>query len=52
MAVKVKIDFNEPIIGKDQVLEIDVDDLDDFYVATSDIDRCNICFVLLASLHP
>ena len=51
MAVKEKIDFDKPIIGKDHILEIDSGDLDDFYVCASATDRNNFFFVLLASLH-
>ncbi len=47
----MRIKFDEPIIGKDNVLEIGSKDLDDFYVSASDIDRVNLFFVLLTSLH-
>ncbi|MCM1500852.1 MAG: hypothetical protein NC124_20535 [Clostridium sp.] len=47
----MKIDFDEPIIGKDHVMEIGSGDLDDFYVCASATDRSNFFFVLLASLH-
>lgn len=47
----MRIKFDEPIIGKDNVLEIGSKELDDFYAAASDIDRINLFFILLASLH-
>lgn len=49
--IKMRIKFDEPIIGKDNVLEIDSKDLDDFYVSASDIDRMSLFFILLTSLH-
>ncbi len=49
--IKMRIKFDEPIIGKDNVLEIDSKDLDDFYVSASDTDRMNLFFILLTSLH-
>ena len=51
MAVKVKIDFDKPVIGKDHVLEIDSGDLDSFYACAPATDRSNLFFILLASLH-
>ncbi len=47
----MRIKFDEPIIGKDNVLEIGSKDLDDFYVSASDTDRMNLFFILLTSLH-
>lgn len=47
----LKIDFSNLIIKKENVLEICIEDLEDFYVATSDIDKTNLFFVLLASMH-
>ena len=49
--IKMRIKFDEPIIGKDNVLEIGSKDLDDFYVSASDTDRMNLFFILLTSLH-
>ena len=49
--IKMRIKFDEPIVGKDSVLEIGSKELDDFYAAASDIDRINLFFILLASLH-
>lgn len=51
MDMVMKIDFDEAIIGKDCVMEISIEDLDDFYVSASDIDRGNLFFILLSSLH-
>ena len=39
--IKMRIKFDEPIIGKDNVLEIGSKDLDDFYISASDTDRMN-----------
>ena len=50
-SIKMRIKFDEPIIGKDNVLEIGSKDLDDFYVSASDTDRMNLFFILLTSLH-
>ncbi len=47
----MRVKFDEPIIGKDNVLEIGSRDLDDYYASASDIDRSNFFFVLLTSLH-
>lgn len=47
----MRIKFDEPIIGKDNVLEIGSKDLDNFYVSASDTDRMNLFFILLTSLH-
>lgn len=47
----MRVKFDEPIIGKDNVLEIGSRDLDDYYASASDIDRSNLFFVLLTSLH-
>ena len=46
-SIKMRIKFDEPIIGKDNVLEIGSKDLDDFYVSASDIDRMSLFFILL-----
>lgn len=47
----MRIKFDEPVIGKEDVLEIGSEDLDNFYVSASDIDRMNLFFVLLTSLY-
>ena len=47
----IKIDFSEPVIKKDIVMEMSSEDLDDFYASASDFDKSNIFFILLASLH-
>ena len=49
--MQMRIDWNEPIIRKEQVLQIQLSDLDDFYVAASDFDKMNIFLVLLTSFH-
>ena len=48
--MKILIDFSEPIIGKEQILDIRPADLDDFYLAASDYDKNNLFFVLLNSI--
>ena len=50
MYMKILIDFSEPIIGKEQILDIRPVDLDDFYLAASDYDKNNLFFVLLTSI--
>ena len=47
----MRINFDKPIIEKECVLETVTGDLDNFYAAASDIDRINLFFILLASLH-
>ena len=49
--VKLKIDFTEPILSEKTVCEITTSDLNDFYVASSDLDKTNLFFVLLVSSH-
>ena len=50
MQTKILIDFNEPIICKEKILDIRPTDLDDFYLAASDFDKNNLFFVLLTSI--
>ena len=47
----MRVNFDKPIIEKECVLETVTGDLDNFYAAASDIDRINLFFILLASLH-
>lgn len=47
----LKVDWEEPIIQENDVLQIQPSDLNDFYVAASDFDKSNIFFVLLTSFH-
>lgn len=47
----MKVNFDKPIIEKECVLETVIGDLDNFYASASDIDRVNLFFILLASLH-
>lgn len=49
--MKLRIDFGEPVIKETAVMEITPFDLDDFYVSASDLDKMNLFFVLLTSLH-
>ena len=48
--MKILIDFNEPIICKDKILDIRPADLDDFYLTASGYDKNNLFFVLLNSI--
>ena len=50
MQMKILIDFNEPIICREIILDIRPADLDDFYLAASDYDKNNLFFVLLTSI--
>lgn len=49
--MELKIDFGDPIIGEEQLTRLTADDLNDFYASASEIDRLNLFFVLLNSLH-
>lgn len=49
--MKLKIDFAEPVIPEKAVCEISTSDLDDSYAGSSDFDKGNLFFVLLASAH-
>lgn len=49
--MRLKIDWEEPIIQEDDVMQIQTSDLDDFYVAENDFDKTNLFFVLLTSFH-
>lgn len=49
--MKLQIDFGEPIIKEENVLQIQPPDLDAFYATASDFDKSNIFFVLLTSFH-
>ena len=45
------VDFSEPVIQREKVLEISPLDLDDFYMKSSDFDKSNLFFILLTSLY-
>ena len=49
--MKLTIDFGEPIIPKEKVLDITEEDTNDFYGRASEVGRLNLFFVLLASIH-
>jgi len=49
--MKLKIDWEKPILQEDYVLQIELSDLDDFYVMASDLDKSNLFFVLLVSFQ-
>ena len=49
--MNLKIDFSDPIIQKDDVLEITTKTLDSFYTSSKELDQLNLFFILFASLH-
>lgn len=49
--MQLHIDWGEPVIPREQVLQIQPRDLDGFYFGASDLDKSNLFFLLLNSLH-
>lgn len=49
--MKLQIDFDEPIIKEERVLQLQPSDLNHFYVTASDFDKSNLFFMLLASFQ-
>lgn len=49
--MKLQIDFGQPVFPEEMVLQIRTTDMDDFYVTASDLDKSNLFFMLLTSLH-
>lgn len=49
--MKLTIDFGEPILPKEKVLEITLKDLEEFYGEISEVNDLNLFFVLLTSIH-
>lgn len=49
--MKFQINWENPIIAKANILQIQPSDLDDFYISASDLDKGNIFFVLLVSFN-
>ncbi len=47
----LKINWNEPIIQKSDVMQIQPSNLDDFYVVADNVDKINLFFILLTSFH-
>lgn len=47
----LKIDWEKPVIQRDVVLQIQIHDLDDFYILATDGDKSNLFFMLLTSLY-
>lgn len=47
----LKIDFFQPVFPKKIAREITVSDLDNFYATSSDLDKSNLFFMLLASSY-
>lgn len=51
LAVQLSIDFSEPVIKEEYAVHINTNDLDEFYTTATEIDRLNLFFVLLNSIH-
>ena len=51
MSKELKIDFGNPFIGEDQLEKLTANDLNRFYASASELDKLNLFFVLLNSLH-
>ncbi len=49
--MKLQINWGEPVIRREDVLEISIGDLNDFYAAASEVDQLNLFFILLTSLR-
>ena len=49
--MQLRIDWDNPIIDENIIQQIQPADLDDFYVSADAVDRANLFFVLLTSLH-
>ena len=49
--MKLNINWNDPIIADADVMKLTANDLDDFYCTASELDKSNLFFVLLTSLH-
>lgn len=49
--MELKIDFGNPFIEEEQLAKLTTDDLNDFYASASEVNRLNLFFVLLNSLH-
>lgn len=49
--MRIQIDFGEPIFPVAIAQQISPNDLNDFYCTASDLDKSNIFFMLLASMH-
>lgn len=47
----LEIDWEELVIRESDVLQIQLQDLDDFYVSAADFDKLNLYFILLTSFH-
>ena len=47
----LKIDWGNPRIPEEEILDLRPNDLDDFYAAAADWDKSNLFFVLLNTLH-
>lgn len=49
--MELGIDWGRPVIPAEEVGKIQPRDLDDFYFRASDLDKSNLFFLLLNSLH-
>lgn len=47
----INIDFNQPVISEDNILAMIPRDIDDQYEVSSEIERFNLFFILLATFH-
>ena len=49
--MKITVDWNQPVFPAEMLLQIQPRDLDSFYFSASDLDKGNLFFMLLTSLH-
>ncbi len=49
--MKICIDFGHPYFDEKAILELTLNDLNDFYGDEDEVNRLNLFFVLEASLH-
>ena len=49
--MNLSIHFDEPYIRREQISRLQPTDLNDFYASASEVDRLNLFFVLLNTLH-
>ena len=49
--MKIDIDFGHPYFDENIILELECNDLNDFYANENEVNQLNLFFVLEASLH-
>ena len=49
--MELEISFAHPYLEKGHIMELQANDLNDFYASANEIDRLNLFFVLLNTLH-